>query len=160
MAASPEQSGDAVRLWQAINTAHATFEARLDAEPATCEMLGSDTAAIPAAARRSARWFPGDARPCAARASDPERTHTTRSTGSQSTVWVTRRGCPRDRRVAYAVLTDAGRAELARALPHHAAALERWLRSRLDGTQMRLLLELLDRLAVTNDADVSRREAA
>jgi DNA-binding MarR family transcriptional regulator len=159
MAASPEQSGDAVRLWQAINTAHATFEARLDAEPATCEMLGSDTVAIllPLAEARDGFLAMHD---LARRAHLTPSGLTRRVDRLAEHGWVTRRGCPRDRRVAYAVLTDAGRAELARALPHHAAALERWLRSRLDGTQMRLLLELLDRLAVTNDADVSRREAA
>src|SRR5665811_596839 len=56
-------------------------------------------------------------------------------------------GCPGDRRGAFAQLTPRGLDELQRALPHHAAILERHLAAHLDDSEADALITLLHGLA-------------
>jgi DNA-binding MarR family transcriptional regulator len=56
---------------------------------------------------------------------------------------VDRVGCPGDRRGAFARLTQRGLDELERAIPHHAAVLDRYIGTRLDGTEADGLVALL-----------------
>jgi DNA-binding MarR family transcriptional regulator len=119
------RDGDAVRLWRAV---------------------GSDSVAVllplAEAPRRELRMH-----------ELAERSHLTPS-GLTRRVdrliergWVTRRGCEGDRRVAYAVLTDAGQRELALALPFHAGLLERHVAPSLTAAERDRLIELLERIA-------------
>ena len=59
---------------------------------------------------------------------------------------VERGSCPTDRRVIYAVLTEAGMARLREVSPTHAADVEGLLGARLDGEELATLGELLERL--------------
>lgn len=56
-------------------------------------------------------------------------------------------GCPDDRRGAFAQLTPRGLDELRRALPHHAAVLERYVGLRLGDPEIDDLIALLGDLA-------------
>ncbi len=140
------RDGDAVRLWRAVTAAHARLDERLDAQPDRCQVLGSDSVAVllqlAEAPRRELRMH-----------ELAERSHLTPS-GLTRRVdrlaergWVTRRGCEGDRRVAYAVLTDAGQRELATALPFHAGRLERHVAPSLTAAERDRLIELLERIA-------------
>ena len=61
---------------------------------------------------------------------------------------VSRTGCPSDRRGAFAVITDEGRAKLHRAAPVHASSIDRHLASVLDVARA---AELRDALAAVAD---------
>ena len=56
---------------------------------------------------------------------------------------VRRQACPTDRRSSYAVIADAGRAELARVLPEHVAMIDEWLTGRLTSEELDSLLSAL-----------------
>lgn len=72
--------------------------------------------------------------------------------GLEAAELVERAACPDDRRVHWAVLTDAGRARLEAASRSHVAAIEDLLGSRLSGEELVRLGELLRRAAGGEDA--------
>jgi DNA-binding MarR family transcriptional regulator len=140
-----ETSPAALGLWQALAAAHAALVERLDPETSACAVLGSDAVAV---------LLPlADAPDHQLRMHElADRSHLTRS-GLTRRVdrlvadgLVARITCPSDRRGAYAQVTDAGLGELANALPHHIAALDRYVSSRLSATEAETLTELLRRL--------------
>ena len=66
---------------------------------------------------------------------------------------VERAACSADRRVVYAVLTDAGLARLRAAAETHFAQIDAILDARFDADEMAQLTALLDRLGVDDTAD-------
>jgi DNA-binding MarR family transcriptional regulator len=62
---------------------------------------------------------------------------------------VDRARCPTDRRGAYAVLTDAGRARLEEAAPDHVEQVRRHFVDRLNRRQLEGLVDALDKVAAT-----------
>ena len=60
---------------------------------------------------------------------------------------VERASCPSDRRVVYAVITDAGLERLAAASETHVAQIEQLFGSQLDGAELQSLVELLQRVS-------------
>lgn len=60
-----------------------------------------------------------------------------------------RQACPGDRRISYAVVTEAGLARLDEALPNHLELIERWFTGQLSPTELR---NLLDALRTVRDA--------
>jgi DNA-binding MarR family transcriptional regulator len=67
--------------------------------------------------------------------------------GLERSGYVERGACDSDRRVVYAVLTDAGAEKLAAAGKSHRAQIEELFTARLDGEQLEALAALLARLA-------------
>ena len=67
--------------------------------------------------------------------------------GLERSGYVERGACDSDRRVVYAVLTDAGAEKLAAAAKSHRAQIEDLFTARLDGDQLEALGSLLARLA-------------
>lgn len=67
--------------------------------------------------------------------------------GLEQSGYVERGMCDSDRRVVYAVLTDAGAAKLAAAAGSHLAQIDELLSGRLDGAELDALASLLARLA-------------
>ncbi len=135
----------ALRLWQALAAAHAALEHRLDPEADACAVIGTDTVAVllPLSLAEDQRLRMHEL---------ADRSHLTRS-GLTRRVdrlvadgWVERVFCDSDRRGAYAQLTRSGSTELARALPHHVGALDRYLAERLDPDELASLTRLLARL--------------
>jgi DNA-binding MarR family transcriptional regulator len=62
---------------------------------------------------------------------------------------VDRARCPTDRRGAFAVLTDSGRARLAQAAPDHVEQVRRHFVDRLSRRQLEALVDALDRVAAS-----------
>jgi MarR family transcriptional regulator, 2-MHQ and catechol-resistance regulon repressor len=56
---------------------------------------------------------------------------------------LSRRPCPSDRRISYAVVTDAGLTRLDEALPGHVDLIERWFTGQLSPDALRQFLEAL-----------------
>jgi DNA-binding MarR family transcriptional regulator len=67
--------------------------------------------------------------------------------GLERSGYVERGACDSDRRVVYAVLTDAGAEKLAAAAKSHRAQIEELFTARFDGEQLEALAALLARLA-------------
>jgi len=67
--------------------------------------------------------------------------------GLERSGYVERGTCDTDRRVVYAVLTDAGSAKLAAAAESHLAQIDDLFNMRLDGAELEALASLLTRLA-------------
>jgi len=65
--------------------------------------------------------------------------------------FVAREASPDDRRVQFAVLTDAGRAKLTTAAPTHVAAVRASLVDHLSGEDIRILGDVLDRARASRD---------
>jgi DNA-binding MarR family transcriptional regulator len=68
---------------------------------------------------------------------------------------VDRAACASDRRVTYAVITDAGRRKLAAASTSHLAAVRSFLERRFSEEELEQLAELLGRLPAAADADAT-----
>ena len=132
-------------LWQALEAAHAALADRLDPEANACAVLGSDAVAV---------LLPlADAPDHQLRMHElADRSNLTRSGLTRRVDRLVADGlvarviCPSDRRGAYAQVTESGLGELANALPHHVAALDRYVSSRLSASEIRTLTELLERL--------------
>lgn len=146
-ASAPAQNSDgpALALWQALVAAHASLVERLDPEASDCAVIGTDTIAVllPLSLAPDHRLRMHEL---------ADRSHLTRS-GLTRRVdrlvadgLVERETCEADRRGSYTHLTDAGARELALALPHHVAAVERHLSARLSRAEVATLTTLLARL--------------
>src|SRR5919197_579671 len=72
--------------------------------------------------------------------------------GLERAGFVERGSCDSDRRVVYAVLTDAGREKLREASTSHVAQIEELFSARLDDSEQASFATLLERVAV-DDAD-------
>src|SRR5919197_3435131 len=72
--------------------------------------------------------------------------------GLEHAGFVERGSCDSDRRVVYAVLTDAGREKLREASTSHVAQIEELFSARLDDSEQASFATLLERVAV-DDAD-------
>jgi DNA-binding MarR family transcriptional regulator len=135
-----------IRLWQAIAAAHAALTLELDADGSACPVLAAETFAV----LLSLADEPGHRLRMHELA---ERSHLTpsgltrRVDRLESDGLLARVGCPGDRRGAFAQLTPRGLEELLRALPHHAAVLERHVAPRLDDSEIKRLMALLAELA-------------
>ena len=131
-----------IRLWQAVAAAHAALAGELEADGGTCPVLAADAFAVLV----SLADEPGRQLRMHELA---ERSHLTpsgltrRVDRLESDGLVARVGCPGDRRGAFAQLTERGLDELVRALPHHAAVLDRYIGTRLDETDADGLVALL-----------------
>ena len=66
--------------------------------------------------------------------------------GLERTGWVERASCASDRRVTYAVLTDAGRAKLREASSAHVETVREYFQSRFSEAELDQLAALLGRL--------------
>ena len=75
--------------------------------------------------------------------------------GLEAAGLVERAACARDRRVMYAVLTDAGRKRLAAASKSHLAAVQAFFAERFDEDELVQLAELLGRLPGAETADAA-----
>lgn len=143
-----------IRLWQAVEAAHAALaeELELDIGGATCPVLAADSFAVllsladePAHQLRMHELA--------------ERAHLTpsgltrRVDRLESEGLLARVGCPGDRRGAFAQLTIRGLDELRRALPHHAAILERYFVPRIDDAGIDHLTTVLGDLARRSPAE-------
>jgi DNA-binding MarR family transcriptional regulator len=73
--------------------------------------------------------------------------------GLERAGFVERGSCDSDRRVVYAVLTDAGREKLREASTSHVAQIEELFSARLDDSEQASFATLLERVAV-DDADL------
>ena len=73
--------------------------------------------------------------------------------GLERSGFVERASCSSDRRVVYAVLTDAGRSKLRDASKSHVAQIEELFSARLDESQQNAFASMLERVAV-DDADL------
>lgn len=135
-----------IRLWQAVAAAHAALTSELEAEGGTCPVIAADAFAVLVTLAHE----PGRQLRMHELA---ERSHLTpsgltrRVDRLESDGLVDRVGCPGDRRGAFTRLTERGLDELGRALPHHAAALDRYIASRLDEPEAADLVILLRGLA-------------
>lgn len=135
-----------IRLWQAVAAAHAALILELEADGGACPVLAADAFAV----LLSLADEPGHRLRMHELA---ERSHLTpsgltrRVDRLESDGLLARVGCPDDRRGAFAQLTPRGLDELRRALPHHAAVLERYVGPRLDDPRIDDLTTLLGDLA-------------
>jgi len=135
-----------ILLWQAVAAAHAALTLELDADGGACPVLAAETFAV----LLSLADAPGHRLRMHELA---ERSHLTpsgltrRVDRLEADGRLARVGCPDDRRGAFAQLTPRGLDELRRALPHHAAVLERYVGPRLDDSQADGLIALLRDLA-------------
>jgi len=135
-----------IRLWQAVAAAHAALTLELDAGGGACPVLAADAFAV----LLSLADEPGQQlrmRELAERSHLTPSGLTRRVDRLESDGLLARVGCPDDRRGAFAQLTPRGLDELKRALPHHAAVLERYVGSRLDDPGIDDLIALLGDLA-------------
>ena len=135
-----------IRLWQAVAAAHAALTVELAADAfAVLVSLGDEPG-------RQLRMH-----------ELAERSHLTpsgltrRVDRLESDGLVDRVGCPGDRRGAFARLTQRGLDELERAIPHHAAVLDRYIGTRLDGTEADGLVALLGGLVGRPGRALARR---
>ena len=135
-----------IRLWQAVAAAHAALIGELEADGGTCPVLAADEPGRQLRMHELA-----------------ERSHLTpsgltrRVDRLESDGLVDRVGCPGDRRGAFARLTQRGLDELERAIPHHAAVLDRYIGTRLDGTEADGLVALLGGLVGRPGRALARR---
>jgi DNA-binding MarR family transcriptional regulator len=136
---------EALRLWSAVAAAHAALDELLEADR-ECPVLGSDAVEVllPLAEAPEGRLRMHEL---------AMRSHLTPS-GLTRRVdrliddgLVARDRCGSDRRGAYAVLTERGRAELQQALPYHARILGEMISSRLDAAAVGRLVTDLESLA-------------
>lgn len=145
-----------IRLWQAVAAARAALTMELEADAGACPVLAADALAV----LLSLADEPGQQLRMHELA---ERSHLTpsgltrRVDRLESDGLVDRVGCPGDRRGAFAQLTARGLDELGRALPHHAAILERYIRTRLDELEAAGLIALLRDLAASSGPSMDRR---
>jgi DNA-binding MarR family transcriptional regulator len=72
--------------------------------------------------------------------------------GLEEAGWVERASCASDRRVTYAVLTDAGRAKLQNASDSHVAGVRTFFEERFSSEELEQLARLLGRLPGGVDA--------
>lgn len=79
---------------------------------------------------------------------------TRRLDGLVQAKWVARSASDQDRRVMWAVLTDAGQAELTRVAPHHVASVRHFLIDRLTREQLETMADIftLVRTGLDHDA--------
>jgi DNA-binding MarR family transcriptional regulator len=75
--------------------------------------------------------------------------------GLEEAGYVEKASCPSDRRVSYAVLTDAGRAKLTDAGRSHTTAVRAVFEQRFSPDELAVLAELLERLPGAAGADSS-----
>ncbi len=145
-----------VQIWRAVAAAHAALTRELEADGGACHVLAADALAV----LLSLADEPGQQLRMHELA---ERSHLTpsgltrRVDRLESDGLVGRVGCPGDRRGAYAQLTARGLDEIARALPYHAAVLERYIGTRLDETEADGLIALLRDLAGRAGPSIERR---
>jgi DNA-binding MarR family transcriptional regulator len=149
-----------IRLWQAVAAAHAALaqELELDADGGTCPVLAADSFAVllsladePAHQLRMHEL--------ADRAHLTPSGLTRRVDKLESEGLLARVGCPGDRRGAFAQLTPRGLDELRRALPHHAAILERYFVPRIDDAGIDRLTAVLGDLAQRSPVGPARAQA-
>ena len=144
-----------IRLWQAVAAAHAALILELEADGGACPVLAADAFAV----LLSLADEPGHQLRMHELA---ERSHLTpsgltrRVDRLESDGLLARVGCPGDRRGAFAQLTPRGLDELQRALPHHAAVLERHVAARLDESDADALIALLRNLAASPRPPIER----
>ncbi len=142
---APSEIPGSIRLWQAVAAAHASLTSELEADGGTCPVLAADAFAVLV----SLADEPGRQLRMHELA---ERSHLTpsgltrRVDRLESDGLVDRVGCPGDRRGAFARLTQRGLDELERAIPHHAAVLDRYIGTRLDEMEADGLVALLGSL--------------
>jgi DNA-binding MarR family transcriptional regulator len=135
---------DGIRLWSAIAAAHAALEELVDAED-SCPVLGSDAVEVllPLAEAPEGRLRMHE---LALRSHLTPSGLTRRVDRLVTDGLVARDRCGSDRRGAFAVLTQSGRIELDRALPHHAAGLAEAISARLDPVSVDRLIRDLESL--------------
>jgi DNA-binding MarR family transcriptional regulator len=75
--------------------------------------------------------------------------------GLEQAGYVDRAACASDRRVTYAVLTDAGQAKLREASETHVADIRTFFESRFSADELEQLVGLLDRLPQADTPDCS-----
>jgi DNA-binding MarR family transcriptional regulator len=80
--------------------------------------------------------------------------------GLERSGWVERATCDSDRRVVYAVLTDAGRTKLQEAAASHVAEVRAFFDERYSAEELQHLADLLGRLPGTEGTDGSNCGAA
>jgi DNA-binding MarR family transcriptional regulator len=136
---------DALRLWSAVASAHAALDELLDADR-DCPVLGSDAVEVllPLAEAPEGRLRMHE---LAMRSHLTPSGLTRRIDRLIDDGLVARDRCGSDRRGAYAVLTERGRAELQQALPHHARILGEMIAARLDAAAVDRLIADLESLA-------------
>jgi DNA-binding MarR family transcriptional regulator len=136
---------DALRLWSAVASAHAALDELLDADR-ECPVLGSDAVEVllPLAEAPEGRLRMHE---LAMRSHLTPSGLTRRIDRLIDDGLVARDRCGSDRRGAYAVLTERGRAELQQALPYHARILGEMISSRLDAAAVDRLVTDLESLA-------------
>jgi DNA-binding MarR family transcriptional regulator len=135
-----------IRLWQAVAAAYAALTLELDVDGGACPVLAADAFAV----LLSLADEPGHQlrmRELAERSHLTPSGLTRRVDRLESDGLLARVGCLGDRRGAFARLTPRGLDELRRALPHHAAVLERYVGQRLDAPEIDGLIALLGDLA-------------
>jgi DNA-binding MarR family transcriptional regulator len=145
----------AVRLWQAVAAAHAALAVALEADGGACPVLAADAFAV----LLSLADEPGQQlrmHELAGRSHLTPSGLTRRVDRLESDGLVDRVGCPGDRRGAFAQLTPRGLDELQRALPHHAAVLERHVAAHLDDSEADALIALLRGLSASPRLPVER----
>lgn len=136
---------DSIRLWSAVASAHAALNELLDADR-DCPVLGSDAVEVllPLAEASEGRLRMHE---LATRSHLTPSGLTRRIDRLIDDGLVARDRCGSDRRGAYAVLTDRGRAELEQALPHHVRILGEMITARLDAAAVDRLVADLEALA-------------
>jgi DNA-binding MarR family transcriptional regulator len=136
---------DALRLWSAVASAHAVLDELLDADR-DCPVLGSDAVEVllPLAEATEGRLRMHE---LAMRSHLTPSGLTRRIDRLIDDGLVARDRCGSDRRGAYAVLTERGRAELEQALPYHARILGEMIAARLDSAAVDGLIADLESLA-------------
>jgi DNA-binding MarR family transcriptional regulator len=134
-----------LRLWSAVASAHAALDEMLDADR-DCPVLGSDAVEVllPLAEAPEGRLRMHE---LAMRSHLTPSGLTRRIDRLIDDGLVARDRCGSDRRGAYAVLTERGRAELQQALPHHARILGEVISARLDAAAVDRLITDLESLA-------------
>ena len=135
-----------IRLWQAVAAAHAALTEELDGATGECPVIAADAFAV----LLSLADQPGHQlrmHELAGRSHLTPSGLTRRVDRLETEGLLGRIGCPGDRRGAFAQLTPRGLDELERALPHHAAVLDRYIGERLDATSVADMVRLLGDLA-------------
>ena len=137
---------DPIRLWQMVAAAHAALTEELDGATGECPVLAADAFAV----LLSLAHEPGHQlrmHELAGRSHLTPSGLTRRVDRLEEEGLLARIGCPGDRRGAFAQLTPRGLEELERALPHHAAVLDRYIGGRVDDPSVAGLIRLLGDLA-------------
>jgi DNA-binding MarR family transcriptional regulator len=136
---------DGIRLWSAVAAAHAALEELLDAD-GDCPVLGSDAVEVllPLGEAPEGRLRMHE---LALRSHLTPSGLTRRIDRLVADGLVERDRCGSDRRGAFAVLSERGREELGRALPHHASILAELISARVEPAVATRLIEDLESLA-------------